>query len=73
MGGGVGERREPAQSAGGLGLEAQPVGRFTGAGMQAGASGVGADFVEGTIEVSQPVGDNGVGIAKDMPLKVEGE
>ena len=27
--------------------------------MQAGASGVGADFVEGTVKVSQPVGDAG--------------
>ena len=29
VGGGAGERRKPAQSAGGLELEVQPVGRFT--------------------------------------------
>ena len=41
--------------------------------MKAGASGVGADFVEGTIEVSQPVGDNGVRVTEDMTPEVEGE
>ena len=45
----------------------------SGAGMQAGASGVGADFVEGAVEVSQPVGDDGVEIAEDMTPDVEGE
>ena len=43
------------------------------ASMQAGASGVGADFVEGTVEVSQPVGDNGVRVTEDMTPEVEGE
>ena len=45
----------------------------SGAGMRAGASGVGEDFVEGTVEVSQPVGDDGVGVTEDVAPSVEGE
>ena len=41
--------------------------------MPEGASSVGADFVEGTVEVSQPVGDDGVGIAEDVTPELEGE
>ena len=43
------------------------------AGVQAEASGVGADFVEGTVKVSQPVGDDTVGIAEDVTPELEGE
>ena len=31
-----------------------------------GASGVDANFVEGTVEVSQPVGDDGVRVTEDV-------
>ena len=41
--------------------------------MQAEASSVGANFVEGTVKVSQPVGDNGVGITEDMTPELEDE
>ena len=41
--------------------------------MPEGASRVGADFVEGTVEVSQPVTDDGVGIAEDVTPELESE
>ena len=43
------------------------------AGMQAEAKGVGADFVEGTMDVSQPVGEDGVRVAEDVTPEVKGE
>ena len=41
--------------------------------MPEGACSVGANFVEGTVEVSQPVGDDGVGVAEDITPEFEGE
>ena len=41
--------------------------------MEAEANGVGADFVEGTVEVSEPVSDEGVRVAEDMTPEVKGE
>ena len=41
--------------------------------MQAEASSVGADFVERTVKVSQPVGDDRVGVAEDITPGLEGE
>ena len=41
--------------------------------MEAEANGVGADLVEGTVDVSQPVGEDGVRVAEDMTPEVEGE
>ena len=41
--------------------------------MSEGASSVGADLVEGTVEVSQPVGDDDVGVAEDVTPELEGE
>ncbi len=45
----------------------------SGAGMPAEANGIGADLVKGTVDVSQPVGEDGVRVAEDMPPEVEGE
>ena len=41
--------------------------------MPAEANGVGADIVEGTVDVSQPVGEDGVRVSEDMVPEVEGE
>ena len=41
--------------------------------MPEGTSSVGADFVERTMEVSEPVGDDGVGVAEDVTPELEGE
>ena len=41
--------------------------------MPEGTSSVGADLVEGTVEVSQPVGDDGVGVAEDVTPERESE
>ena len=41
--------------------------------MPAEPNGVGADLVEGTVDVSQPVGEDGVRVAEDMTPQVEGE
>ena len=84
---GDGEQRQEQDEGSGAGERGKPrsVRRWTraggptrgpvhsGAGMSLGASSVGADFVEGTVEVSQPVGDDGVGITEDMTPEVEGE
>ena len=45
----------------------------SGAGMEAEANGVGADLVEGTVDVSEPVGEDGVRVTEDMTPEVEGE
>ena len=45
----------------------------SGAGMPAEANGVGADLVKGTVDVSQPVGEDGVRVTEDVTPKVEGE
>ena len=45
----------------------------SGAGMSAEANGVGADLVKGTLEVSQPVGEDGVRVTENMAPEVEGE
>ena len=36
-------------------------------------NGVGADLVKGTVDVSQPVGEDGVRVAEDVTPEVEGE
>ena len=41
--------------------------------MSAEANGVGADFVEGAGDVSQPVGEDGVRVAEDVTPEVKGE
>ena len=41
--------------------------------MPAEANGVGADLVKGTIDVSQPVGEDGVRVAEDVTPEVERE
>ena len=41
--------------------------------MPAEANGVGADLVEGTVEVSEPVSDDGVRVTEDMTPEVERE
>ena len=41
--------------------------------MPAEANGVGADLVKRTVDVSQPVGEDGVRVAKDVTPQVEGE
>ena len=41
--------------------------------MPAEANGVGADLVERTVDVSQPVGEDGVRVAEDVTPKVERE
>ena len=38
--------------------------------MSAEAKGVGADFVEGTMDVRQPVGEDGVRVAEDVTPEV---
>ena len=43
------------------------------AGMSAEANGVGADLVKGTVDVSQPVGEDVVRVTEDMTPQVEGE
>ena len=45
----------------------------SGAGMSAEPNGVGADLVEGTVDVSQPVGKDGVRVTEDVTPEVEGE
>ena len=45
----------------------------SGAGMSAEANGVGADLVERTAEVSEPVGEDGVRVTEDVTPKVKGE
>ena len=41
--------------------------------MPAEPNGVGADLVKGTVDVSQPVGEDGVRVSEDMVPEVEGE
>ena len=41
--------------------------------MPAEANGVGADLVERTVDISQPVGEDAVGVAEDMTPEVKGE
>ena len=41
--------------------------------MSAEANGVGADLVERTVEVSEPVGEDGVRVTEDVTPEVEDE
>ena len=45
----------------------------SGAGMSAEANGVGADLVKGTVDISQPVGEDGARVAEDVTPEVKGE
>ena len=73
MGGGAAELGEPGEPTGTRAGGPTRRSVHSRSGVQAEASGFGADFVKGAVQVSQPVGDDGVGVAEDVIPELEGE